>query len=82
MNEEVAEKLEWMVGVLPEPFKTEFQEDVLVDVEEYDIRVLNKVFTYYIDDIQNELPDSVLDKIKEKYLFIEISALFGGDNCG
>lgn len=72
MDKDVKERLDWMIDVLPEPFKTEFVEDVLVDEDEYDMRTLNKVFTYYIDDCQRELPESVLDKINEKYVFIRL----------
>ena len=75
MDIEVKEKLDWMLSVLPEPFRTEFKEDVLVDEDEYDLRVLNKVFTYYIDDVQDELPEDTLDKIKEKYVFINLGSI-------
>ena len=64
------DKMDWINSVLPEPFRSEFFDEVVVDVEEDDIRTLNKVFTYYIDDCQSELPDGVMDKISEKYLCI------------
>lgn len=73
MDAEVKKTLDWINEVLPEPFKTEFNEDVLTDGgEDYDMRTLNKVFTYYIDDCQDELPEEVIDKISEKYIFIQL----------
>ena len=73
MDNEVKKRLDWINEVLPEPFKTEFNEDVLVDGgEDYDMRTLNKVFTYYIDDCQNELPAEVKNKIAEKYFVIQL----------
>ena len=77
MDKEVREKLDWIISILPEPFKTEFVEEVIVDEDEYDIRTLNKVFTYYIDDCQNELPEDVMNKIREKYIFINLGSIMG-----
>ena len=34
--EDAKEKYEWILNVLPEPFKSEFVEDILVDGFEYD----------------------------------------------
>ena len=72
MDKNVKERWEWMVSILPEPFKTEFMEDVLVDESEYDMRTLEKVFTYYIQDCWEELPPSVKEIIEEEYLIIEL----------
>ena len=72
MDSKVKERLDWIISILPEPFKTEFTEDVLIDEDEYDMRTLNKVFTYYIDDCQEELPESTIKAIQEKYLFIRL----------
>lgn len=71
-NKEFEEKKEWMINVLPDPFKEEFEVDVLIDLKNMDMKTLNKVFTYYITEIQTELPKEVLEKISEKYLFIEL----------
>ena len=75
MDNEVKKRLDWINEILPEPFKTEFNEDVLIDSgEDYDMRTLNKVFTYYITDCQDELSDDIKNKIAQKYLVIQLNS--------
>lgn len=71
-NDEVKGKLEWMVGILPEPFKSEFTEDVLIDDYDYDMKTLEKTFSYYIEDCWEELPQSVKNVVTENYVIIEV----------
>ena len=66
------EKYNWIINTLPEPWKTEFVEDILVWDYEYGFRDLNKCFMYYIDDIYNELPKEAQDEIDDKYIIISL----------
>ena len=72
MNIEVIKRKDWMISILPEPFKSEFKEDVLDSESDYDMKTLEKVFTYYIQDCWNELPVSVKNIIEEEYFMIEL----------
>ena len=74
MDKTVVERLEWMKSILPDSFKDEFENEVLVDGgEDYDIKTLENVFLYYIQDCWEELPDSVKKIIDEEYLVIELA---------
>lgn len=72
IKDDAVEKFEWIIKILPDPWKTEFVEDVLVYKNSYNFRVLNKVFMYYIDDIYNELPKETKDEIDDKYIMISL----------
>lgn len=72
IKKDAQEKYEWIVNTLPDPWKTEFIEDILVWDYEYDWRTLNKVFMYYIDDCYSELPKEAQDEIDDKYIMIEL----------
>ena len=72
IEDDAVEKFEWIIQTLPDPWKTEFVDDILVYKSSYDFRVLNKVFMYYIDDIYNELPEETQDEIDDKYIMISL----------
>ena len=72
IEDDAIEKFEWIIQTLPDPWKTEFVDDILVYKSSYDFRVLNKVFMYYIDDIYNELPKETQDEINDKYIMISL----------
>ena len=72
IEDDAVEKFEWIIQTLPNPWKTEFVDDILVYKSSYDFRVLNKVFMYYIDDIYNELPKETQDEINDKYIMISL----------
>lgn len=72
IEDDAIEKFEWIIQTLPDPWKTEFVDDILVYKSSYDFRVLNKVFMYYIDDIYNELPKKTQDEIDDKYIMISL----------
>lgn len=72
IEDDAIEKFEWIIQTLPDPWKTEFVDDILVYKSSYDFRVLNKVFMYYIDDIYNELPEETQDEIDSKYIMIRL----------
>lgn len=72
IEDDAVEKFEWIIQTLPNPWKTEFVDDILVYKSSYDFRVLNKVFMYYIDDIYNELPEKTQDEINDKYIMISL----------
>lgn len=72
IEDDAIEKFEWIIQTLPDPWKTEFVDDILVYKSSYDFRVLNKVFMYYIDDIYNELPKETQDEIDDKYIMISL----------
>ena len=72
IEDDAVEKFKWIIKILPDPWKTEFVDDVLVYKNSYDFRVLNKVFMYYIDDIYNELPKETKDEIDDKYIMISL----------
>ena len=72
IEDDAVEKFEWIIQTLPNPWKTEFVDDILVYKSSYDFRVLNKVFMYYIDDIYNELPEETQDEIDSKYIMIRL----------
>lgn len=72
IEDDAIEKFEWIIQTLPDPWKTEFVDDILVYKSSYDFRVLNKVFMYYIDDIYNELPEETQDEIDDKYIMIHL----------
>lgn len=72
IEEDAVEKFKWIIKTLPEPWKTEFVDDILVYKSSYDFRVLNKVFMYYIDDIYSELPEETQDEINDKYIMISL----------
>ena len=72
IEDNAIEKFEWIIQTLPDPWKTEFVDDILVYKSSYDFRVLNKVFMYYIDDIYNELPEETQDEIDSKYIMISL----------
>ena len=72
IEDDAVEKFEWIMQTLPNPWKTEFVDDILVYKSSYDFRVLNKVFMYYIDDIYNELPKETQDEIDDKYIMISL----------
>lgn len=58
------------IQLLPERFHEEFVIDVLVDWAS--IKNLQKVFTYYIENIIDELTEKELEPIKCKFIFIEL----------
>lgn len=72
IEDDAVEKFKWIVQTLPNPWKTEFVDDILVYKSSYDFGVLNKVFMYYIDDIYNELPKETQDEINDKYIMISL----------
>lgn len=72
IEDDAIEKFEWIIQTLPDPWKTEFVDDILVYKSSYDFRVLNKVFMYYIDDIYNELPEETQNEIDSKYIMISL----------
>lgn len=72
IEDDAIEKFEWIIQTLPDPWKTEFVDDILVYKSSYDFRILNKVFMYYIDDIYNELPEETQDEIDSKYIMIRL----------
>lgn len=72
IEEDAIEKFKWIIQTLPDPWKTEFIDDILVYKSSYDFRVLNKVFMYYIDDILNELPEETQNEIYSKYIMISL----------
>ena len=71
IEDEAMEKFEWIIETLPDPWKTEFLEEVLVG-HPYDFKTLNKVFMYYIDDCYSELPQKTQDEIDSEYIMIEL----------
>ena len=72
IEEDAIEKFEWIINTLPDPWKTEFLNDILVYQCSYDWRTLNKVFMYYIDDYYSELPQETQDEIEDKYIMISL----------
>lgn len=72
IEDNAIEKFEWIIQTLPDPWKTEFVDDILVYKSSYDFRMLNKTFMYYIDDIYNELPEKTQDEIDSKYIMIRL----------
>jgi len=72
IEDDAIEKFEWIIQTLPDPWKTEFVDDILVYKSSYDFRMLNKTFMYYIDDIYNELPEETQDEIDSKYIMIRL----------
>jgi len=72
IEDDAIEKFEWIIQTLPDPWKTEFVDDILVYKSSYDFRMLNKTFMYYIDDIYNELPEENQDEIDSKYIMIRL----------
>ena len=72
IEDDAVKKFEWIIQTLPDPWKTEFVDDILVYKSSYDFRVLNKTFMYYIDDIYNELPKETQDEINDKYIMISL----------
>lgn len=72
IEDNAIEKFEWIIQTLPDPWKTEFVDDILVYKSSYDFRMLNKTFMYYIDDIYNELPEETQDEIDSKYIMIRL----------
>ena len=72
IEDEAMEKFEWIIETLPDPWKTEFLEDILVYGSSYGFKMLNKVFMYYIDDCYNELPQQIQDEIDSEYIMIEL----------
>lgn len=72
IEEDAVEKFKWIVQTLPDPWQTEFVNDILVYKSSYDFRVLNKVFMYYIDDVYSELPKETKDEINNKYIMISL----------
>lgn len=55
--------------LLPTRYHNEFVTDVIVD--ENSILNLRKVFTYYIEEIWNELNDDEKEVFEEHFFFIE-----------
>lgn len=72
IEEDAVEKFKWIVQTLPDPWKTEFVNDILVYKSSYDFGLLNKVFMYYIDDVYRELPQETQYEINNKYIMISL----------
>ena len=72
IEEDAIDKFQWIIQTLPEPWKKEFLNDILVYDSSYDFKVLNKVFMYYIDECYNELPEETQDEINDKYIMISL----------
>lgn len=64
------EDIKKQMNLLPKRFHEEFIEDVIVD--EVSIECFRKVYTYYINEIWNELTENEREMYREHYLFIEL----------
>lgn len=64
------EKILADIKMLPERYVDEFVGDVLVG--EVSITSFNKVFSYYVDDIWEELTDEEKIPFEEKFLIIQL----------
>lgn len=58
------------INMLPNRFIDEFIGDVLVD--EASLISFNKVYSYYLDEIWNELNDKEKNHFEEKFLIISL----------
>ena len=71
IEQEAEELMDWILETLPDQWKLEFIEDIMVGPS-YDYRTLNKVFMYYCEDILEEIPIETYNQIAEKYIMIEL----------
>ena len=71
IKQEAEELMNWILKTLPDKWKLEFIEEIMVGPS-YDYRTLNKVFMYYCDDILEEIPTKTYNKIAKKYIMISL----------